>query len=462
MSRSIFEQRAGCRPRLRAPRLLAAVSVLAWLLPAPGAGRLWAQQPEAARRRPNLVLILSDDQGYRDFGFMGNDVVRTPNLDRLAAASARFVNGYVPTSVCRPSLATLLTGLYPHQHQIHFNHPPHQAYPERREADRLIRAVPALPRVLGEAGYTSLQTGKYWEGHYRNAGFDEGMSLGRPAEIEKEFGLRPAHGNGDAGLAIGRRTMQPLFEFLKRHGDRPFFLWYAPFLPHTPHNVSAADLKLYEGRPGVPAHYARYYASVTRFDRTVGQLMDFLEKKKLAKDTLFVFLVDNGWAPDPARPQRQDRRSKWSPYERGLRTPILIRWDGHVRPGTYRDLASSVDFVPTLLAAAGLEGAIKDLPGVNLLPVAQGKQQLTGRAVFGEIYPNQARALGQPGREVQHRWVRSGRLKLIVPSGGKKKPMLFDVVADPQERKDLSGDPEHKEKLSELRRRLDRWWKPER
>ena len=77
-----------------------------------------------ANDRPNVVMIVADDQSYRDFGFMGNDLVHTPNLDRLARQSARYPNGYVPMSVCRPSLATLLTGLYPHQHGIHFNHPP--------------------------------------------------------------------------------------------------------------------------------------------------------------------------------------------------------------------------------------------------------------------------------------------------------------------------------------------------
>ena len=85
---------------------------------------LFAAFPLCAADRPNVVMILADDQAYRDFGFMGNDLVHTPNIDRLAAESARYPNGYVPMSVCRPSLATLLTGLYPHQHGIHFNHPP--------------------------------------------------------------------------------------------------------------------------------------------------------------------------------------------------------------------------------------------------------------------------------------------------------------------------------------------------
>ena len=127
---------------------------------------------------PNVVMIISDDQAFTDFGFMGHPTIETPNLDRLAEQSVRFSNGYVPSSVCRPSLATLLTGLFPHQHGIHFNDPPDKS--KRQEAEYLIRAVPTLPHLLAGAGYRSLQTGKFWEGSYRNAGFTHGMSHGDP------------------------------------------------------------------------------------------------------------------------------------------------------------------------------------------------------------------------------------------------------------------------------------------
>lgn len=189
---------------------------------------------------PNVVLIISDDQAYTDFGFMGNSEVRTPHLDRLAARSARYVNGYVPSSVCRPSLVTLLTGLYPHQHGVYFNHPPpgnaafnkmtKEDYVRTRDrSSYLIRAVPTLPRLLGRKGYVSFQTGKFWEGNFRNAGFTEGMTLDRASDAPA-FGNRKlpdgsvvAHGNGDAGLVIGRVTMKPIDDFLDKHAGQPFF-----------------------------------------------------------------------------------------------------------------------------------------------------------------------------------------------------------------------------------------------
>ena len=110
-----------------------------------------------------------------------------------------------------------------------FNHPPDLE--NRDEANYLIRALPTLPHLLKKKGYKTLQTGKYWEGHYSNAGFENGLTLGKPHEIEKELGLKPYHGNGDGGLIIGRRTMQPIFTFIDKYKHDPFFIWYAQYLP---------------------------------------------------------------------------------------------------------------------------------------------------------------------------------------------------------------------------------------
>src|SRR5437763_2427680 len=157
-----------------------------------GSTALAADQPG----RPNVVLIVADDQGWTDFGFMGHPVIRTPRLDRLAAQSAVFPNGYVPTSLCRASLATILTGLYGHQHKICCNDPPEGV--DRSAMHPFIKEAPTIPRLLQAAGYRSLQTGKYWEGHYANAGFTDGMTTkGR---------------HGDDGLIIGRQTMKPIYD----------------------------------------------------------------------------------------------------------------------------------------------------------------------------------------------------------------------------------------------------------
>lgn len=452
-------------------------------------------EPSAVGRRPNVVMIISDDQAYTDFGFMGNPLARTPHIDRLASQSARYRNGYVPSSVCRPSLATLLTGLYPHQHGVYFNHPPpgnaalgrmthDEYYAARARAEKLIRSVPTLPRILARQGYDCLQTGKFWEGRYQNAGFTQGMTTGRAAGVpgcwDKQLadGTTVAHGNGDAGLTIGRSTMQPLWAFLDEHdapGDPPFFIWYAPVLPHEPHNPPAKYLDLYRADPKVPRQFAAYYANCTWFDDTVGQLIDRLEEKRLAGNTLFVFVVDNGWVPSTTENRQGpgyavDKRSKRSPFEAGLRTPILIRWDGHVKPAAHEGLASSVDIVPTILHALGMDDSAAGMPGADLMPSATGQETLASRPVFGEIYPGDATSLRNPSGDVAYRWVRDGRLKLIVPQRhGEKSPWgnylaepeLYDVVADPLEKTDLSGDPKYADQVARLRKLLDAWWLPE-
>ncbi|MEX2169166.1 MAG: sulfatase-like hydrolase/transferase [Pirellulales bacterium] len=440
--------------------------------------------------RPNVVLIIADDLSYRDFGFMGNRQMRTPNLDELARVSACYVNGYVPTSVCRPSLATLLTGLYPHQHGIYFNHPPpgfgrmtQMSVAEwraaRAPAERIVGELPTLPRILAKHGYACLQTGKHWEGDYPNAGFTHGMTLNLPSP-EPTYGNRTlndgvvAHGNGDAGLAIGRDTMQPLFDFIDQHRSQPFFIWYAPLLPHVPFDAAERFRSPYEHRDDIPAHMVGYYAQITQFDETVGELIKYVEDQGLADRTMFVFVVDNGFRPT-SKPSsdgtydRPDDRSKLSPFENGVRTPILIRWNAQTQPATHLQLVQSVDIMPTILAAARLETLIGDLPGIDLMPAATGAKPLPNRPAFGEIYPNDATELGHPEDEVSYLWVRDGDLKLIErvrhedgTSGGPESDIdLYDLATDPDERQNLATSSDHAVDVTRLKSLLDRWWQPD-
>jgi len=422
---------------------------------------------------PNIVLIISDDQAYGDFGFMGNPLVQTPHIDELASCSATFVNGYVPYSVCRPSLATLLTGRYPHQNGIYFNRPyfdlPH-TLENRHRANHLIRQVPTLPGLLSRVGYRTLQTGKHWEGDYANAGFTEGMTLARPHPIEQDpafaaLGMKSGHSNGDAGLLIGRRTMQPIFEFVDRatEAQKPFFVWYAPFLPHLPHNAPEKYVAMYEKDRRVPAAVRPYYASISWLDDTVGELLKHLKLREQLRRTVVVFVIDNGWGPVPTRENEEIvSKGKNTPFERGIRTPLLIRWDGHARPKTHAGLVSSVDVMPTLLAAAGIPQMAEEIPGMNLLPIVRGKMNVPPRSVFGETYRGYARELGQPEQEVLYRWIRRGNHKLIVSSDPNRNKMLFDLAVDPNEVDNLAGAVGLEVTQDDLERRLNQWWNPQR
>ena len=405
-----------------------------------------AAQPREPKQPPNVVMIIGDDQGWTDFGFMGHEVIRTPHLDKLASESAVFPNGYVPTSLCRASLATLMTGLYAHQHRICCNDPPDGV--DRAAMHPFIKEAPALPRLLRRKRYASLQTGKFWEGHYSNAGFTIGMT---------EKGR-----HGDDGLVIGRQTMKPVFNFIDESValQQPFFVWYAPMLPHEPHNPPQRLLDRYL-TPDRPEKLAKYYAMCEWFDETCGDLLGFLDARGLRDNTLVVFVIDNGWIQETG-PKRTTRgwfapKSKLSPYDGGLRTPVMLRWPGVTKAGRYDDLVSTTDIVPTILAAAGIDRP-KEMPGLNLLDAAAGKGPLKRDAVFGEIFTHTAVDLERPSLNLTNRWVRRGDLKLITfeAAGERKPPELYDLRRDPFEKENLSA--ERPDDVADLLRRLDAWW----
>lgn len=442
----------------------------------------------AAGDKPNIVYVISDDQTWTDFGFMGNERVHTPNLDRLASQSATFVNGYLPTSVCRPSLVTLMTGLYPHQHGVHFNHGPpgNSGYNKMTSVDTyvktrtkefaLIEKVPTLPRVLAKQfGYRSLQTGKFWEGHWRNAGFTEGMTTFKAPPAKQTYGgIRKlasgdlvAHGNGDSGLQIGRETMEPIKTFITdcEKAETPWLVWYAPYLPHQPHDSPERFYEIAKSQPGVTEHEIPYFASIAQFDETVGELVEFVEANADVKNTIFVFVSDNGWSPSEKRAKNRPvefehtKNSKRAPFDEGVRSPILIRWDGTVEPAEHDDLVSSVDIVATLLGA--VEATEVRLPGRNLLALP-----LDAQPVFGEIYPGDATHLGRPERDVAYRWVREGDWKLILPIQENPwgdyvdGPSLYKVSVDPGESDNRILEPGSPAISARLEALLNEWWDP--
>ncbi len=408
-----------------------------------------------AAERPNILYVISDDQAWTDYGFMGHDVIQTPHLDRLASQSATFTRGYVPASLCRPSLATLITGLYPHQHKIVGNDPLYEGNRRNQRFrdpeylannERLIRRieeVETLPRMLATVGYRSLQTGKWWEGQPSRGGFTAGMTHGDP-----EKGGR----HGDVGLTIGRQGLEPIFDFIEESEDQPWFVWYAPFLPHSPHNPPERLLKKYTS-PGKSAHVARYQAMCEWFDETCGELLTYLDEKGLAENTLVVYVTDNGWIQDPDSP-RYAPRSKRSPYDGGLRTPIMLRWPTHIKPGRYRQtLVSSIDLVPTILAAAGVEPT-EQMPGLNLIQVCRNKGETSREAVYGEIFDHDVPDVERPAAGLQYRWIVRGEWKLILPAGDEPAE-LYHITEDPHEARNLAS--EHPERVQALSAAINQW-----
>lgn len=409
---------------------------------------------------PNIVLIVGDDQAWTDYGFMGHPHIRTPHLDKLASQSLLYTRGYVPSSLCRASLATMITGLYPHQHKITSNDPPlprgkngaeankdPEYLQQRLEMLKLFQQSPTLPKLLAAKGYISLQTGKWWEGNAcRCGGFTEGMTEGDPAQGGR---------HGDAGLTIGRQGLQPVFDFIdhSQKERKPFFVWYAPMMPHSPHNPPERLLSKY--RDKTPSLFvAKYWAMCEWFDETIGDLLKHLDDKKLTENTIVMYLHDNGWIQDEKSSQYK-ARSKRSPYDGGVRTPILIRWPGKVQTRKTEELASSIDLVPTILSAAGI-AKTPSMQGVNLLNGEQVKNRST---LFGEIFEHNAVDIARPEANLQYRWVIEGKWKLIVPNPARLpngQVELFEVLADPAEA--INMHSQHPDIVQALTQKLDAWW----
>ena len=395
----------------------------------------------SAAKPPNIVLIISDDQSWTDYSFMGHEAIETPNIDRLANQSRLFKRGYVPSSLCCPSLASMITGLYPHQTKITGNEPPmppggrnsEQYRKQVQECVSFIDDLPTLPRLLAKRGYVSHQSGKWWQGHYSRGGFTHGMTHGDP----KRGGR-----HGDVGLKIGREGMDEIFDFIEDAGDKPFFVWYAPFLPHTPHNPPKRLLDKY-AKKTESKFIARYWAMCEWFDETCGQLLDHLDEKKLADDTIVLYATDNGWI-QRADNGRYAPRSKRSQYDGGLRTPIMVRWPNKVKPEDRPELANSIDLAPTILKACGL-APTKEMQGIDLLDdTALAKRKST----YGAIYLHNAVDIHKPSANLTYRWLINGDWKLILPhkenvtTKAKHRDTgeteLYNLAKDPHERNNLA------------------------
>lgn len=417
----------------------------------------------SAAERPNIVFLLSDDQAWTDYGFMGHPDIQTPHLDKLAEQSLTFKRGYLAAPVCRPSLASMITGLYPFDHGITGNDTSLNQK-NREKEDRVLREQfyqhSGFIELLTSNGYLAHQSGKWWEGSWKDGGFTHGMKLnGR-------------HGSKES-LSIGRKGLEPIEEFIDHalQQDKPFFLWYGVFLPHTPHNPPERLLTKYiqENRA---LDVAKYYAMCEWLDETCGQLLGYLDEKGIRDNTLIVYICDNGWAPistntdDPNQKEFKlyALRSKTSPYENGIRTPIMISWPDKVKPFNDDNFAHSIDLFPTFAAAAGLT-APENLPGINLLNKTARNERKT---IFGTSYSSHNITIGNPDSTLQYLWCIQGDWKLLMRYQGiytdKYKythnwdtaPFrLFNLAEDPHEKNDLSGiQPDI---VKQLRTKIEAW-----
>jgi len=405
--------------------------------------------------QPNIVFLLSDDQGWTDYGFMGHPHIETPHIDTLAKSGIVYQRGYVTAPLCRPSLASIVTGLYPHQTGIRGNDPLMPPNTNRSSAkhkalsaklrNRMTAPLvdqPSFVKILKRNGYATLQTGKWWEGDPRIHGFTDAMTHGDH--------LRGGR-HGDQGLEIGRGTMKPIYDFVDKatNDEQPFFIWYGVFLPHAPHNAPDRLFNKYKDvAPDEPT--ARYWANVEWLDEGCGQIVEYLKKKNLYENTIFVYTCDNGWVQDPANVNRSVR-SKREPVEGGIRTPIFITHEGSIEPlNDSETLASNIDIAPTILRACGIDPPI-EMVGLDLQNPAALKER---NRVLVDVYQHDSDLdqLDDIDSGLKARVVIDGWDKLTVTPEGKQ---LFDLKTDPDDRKDLST--ERKDRVAELSQVIETW-----
>jgi arylsulfatase A-like enzyme len=406
--------------------------------------------------RPNIILIISDDQSWTDYSFMEHEYIQTPRIDQLAASGLTFTHGYTTAPLCSPALASIATGLYPHQHGILGNDPVFSSTERKnsRLQDRRVHYQPFISKfeeletiadVLGEQGYTSLQTGKWWLGNYKSGGFDEGMTHGDPARGGR---------HGDEGLKIGREGMDVIFRFIDSADEqnKPFYVWYAPFLPHAPHNPPDSLREKY--LPVAPTEaVANYWAMCEWFDITCGQLMDYVEQKGLTQNTMFIYVTDNGWIQDPDKPNAYAPRSKREPYEMGIRTPIIFSWDGKIEPEfNTKNPVSSIDIATTIYEICDIESPA-GLQGINVLDTTALKNR---EVIFAETYAHDFTTIDS---SLYYRIAIDFPWKLILPDKTNKpeaETELFNIENDPFEKENLAL--KYPELLKDLEAKIEKWW----
>ena len=318
-----------------------------------------------------------------------------------------------------------------------------------------IDTIPSLPQILTEQGYLSFQSGKWWEGDYKRGGFTHGMTQGER--------------HGDKGLTIGREGMEEIYDFitLSKTQGKPFFVWYAPFLPHSPHNPPDSLFQKYTAKVA-SEHVARYYAMVEWFDITCGQLVDYLDENDLRENTLIYYVCDNGWIQQPDS-KRFDKGSKQTPMEGGVRTPIMLSWPGKLKPSDRPELVSSIDLFPTVLSAVNVNYP-ENLPGLNLWDELTEEKPIQRNIIFGEAYGHDIIDKDIPQASLGYLWCIEDDWKLILSYDGelqggggaydfthnevRSEPVrLYKIVDDPFEENNLAD--EYPEKVKDLKMKIE-------
>jgi arylsulfatase A len=402
-------------------------------------------QASAEVEKPNILFILTDDLGAADLACTGSDLYRTPNLDKLAAQGVTFTRAYSSAHVCSPTRAALQTGKTPARlHLTDWLRGHLKPYAKLRVPDwtmGLPSSELSFAKVLQPQGYSAGWFGKWHAG-------ENARELGYTAGHEDWNENRKDDAKDPKGVfTLNRQAM----EFIEKNGDKPFFIGLSHYSPHGPvrFDPTLRDdyQKIIDANPGLRQKNAGYAAMIEALDASIGEMLDFLDKKKLAKNTLVIFTSDNGGELNFTN-NAPLRMGKGSFYEGGIRVPVIARWPGHIKPGSTNETrVSSIDFLPTLAVLSGA-AVPEDIDGKDL-SAAFSKGEAIHRGPLYWHYPHY-HATRPSGAILNEDW------KLIewFETG---KTELYNLKEDPFEQKDLSAD--HPDKAASLLTELKEWRK---
>lgn len=402
----------------------------------------------AARKRPNFVVIFTDDQGYQDIGCFGSPLIKTPHLDKMAAEGMKLTDFYVAAPVCTPSRAALLTGCYAQRVRL-----PNVLFPNSKigiNADEIT-----IAELLKTRGYATACIGKWHLGHLppflpTRHGFDHYFGIPysndmRPTPLMRDEKVIEEPANQ---ATLTERYTKEAIKFIIQNKDRPFFLYLPHTMPHVPLHVS----ERFKGK----SKRGLYGDVIECIDWSTGQILDTLGRLGLDKDTLVVFTSDNGpWLSKgknggSALPLRS---GKGTTYEGGMRVPCIMRWAGKIPAGSVcSEIAASMDLFPTFARLSGARMPTdRIIDGNDIRPLLSG--------VKGAKTPHEA-FFYYRGYNLEA--VRSGKWKLILERSQRRKNQparkipeaLYDLRADIGETKDVSAEhPQVVQRLNELAER---------
>ncbi len=337
---------------------------------------MYASQKVISETQPNILVILLDDAGYADFGFMGCKDLETPNIDRLAKSGVFFTDAHVTATVCSPSRAGLLTGRYQQRFGHECNIPPEDSGMDPSEI--------TIADALRTAGYRTYMIGKWHVGnrsayHPNTRGFDDFFGFlegGRDYFPNEKLDcptsykaiLRNRNQVDFSGYLTDVFTDEAI-RYIEADTERPFFMYLSYNAVHTPMHAKQTDLDRYKG------HARQELAAMTwNVDFNIGRVLDKLEELQLRENTLIFFLSDNGGAESNQSSCYPLKGWKGNKFEGGHRVPFVVSWPARIPHGNHIDkLTSSLDIFATSIAAAGLNNTPgKPLDGVNLLPILSG------------------------------------------------------------------------------------------